>query len=142
MEVLTKIKQQLAEFDAKRKEMVSELQKEFPLILQPLMQKDETIKNISWNQYTPYFNDGDECTFSVYNDDIYVNGEDLYDLEGYEQSYSRKDREPNNLERTIDEIRAVLREIPEDFYKDLFGDHVKVTVNRDGTIETEEYDHD
>jgi hypothetical protein len=96
MEVLTKIKQQLAEFDAKRKEMVSELQKEFPLILQPLLHKDETIKSISWNQYTPYFNDGDECTFSVHNDDIYVNGEDLYDMEGYEQSYSRKNGRNRN----------------------------------------------
>lgn len=122
--------------------MVAELQKEFPLIIQPHLLKDDTIQNISWSQYTPYFNDGDECTFGVNNDDIYVNGDDLSELEGYEQSYSRKDREPNNLEKTVDEIRAALQAIPQEFYKDLFGDHVRVTVNRDGTIETEEYDHD
>ncbi len=46
------------------------------------------------------------------------------------------------LKRLVDSIRSPLAEVPESFYKDLFGDHVRVTVTREGTIETEEYQHD
>ncbi|KAA2242857.1 hypothetical protein F0L74_10030 [Chitinophaga agrisoli] len=139
---MDKIKQSLAEFEEKKKAYVAELQKEFPGIIQPLLLQCDQIKSISWTQYTPYFNDGDECTFGVHNDDLEVNGQDLYDLEGYELSYSRKDREPSQLERAVDDIRSALSEIPDDFYLALFGNHVKVTINRDGTIEKEEYEHE
>lgn len=32
--------------------------------------------------------------------------------------------------------------IPEDLMKDLFGDHIKVTINNDGSVETKDYNHD
>lgn len=28
--------------------------------------------NIEWCQYTPFFNDGDECTFGIYSGDLYL----------------------------------------------------------------------
>lgn len=39
------------------------------------------VKAIVWKQYTPYFNDGDTCEFSV-NDPYFTNaeGEDLHDI--------------------------------------------------------------
>jgi hypothetical protein len=42
----------------------------------------------------------------------------------------------------VDQIQEVLNSIPEDFFLDLFGDHAKVTIYADGTIDVEEYDHD
>lgn len=36
----------------------------------------------------------------------------------------------------------VISTIPDDFMKDLFGDHCLVTVYKNGNIEVEEYDHD
>jgi len=42
----------------------------------------------------------------------------------------------------FNQIKEVLNSIPEDFFRDLFGDHCKVTVFADGTIDVEEYDHD
>ena len=36
------------------------------------------VKSVSWTQYTPYFNDGEECTFSAHIDYFYVNGTDKY----------------------------------------------------------------
>lgn len=42
----------------------------------------------------------------------------------------------------IDDFKSALSDIDSEFLKELFGDHVLVTVNDDGTIETEEYEHD
>jgi hypothetical protein len=44
--------------------------------------------------------------------------------------------------KAVDQIKEVLNSIPEDFFKDLFGDHAKITLYADGSIEVEEYDHD
>lgn len=39
------------------------------------------LENFSWNQYTPYFNDGDECVFSVNRYSFAINdGIEEYDL--------------------------------------------------------------
>lgn len=46
------------------------------------------------------------------------------------------------LDELVDEFSRVLSSIDDEFYKDLFGDHVKVTVHADGRVETEEYEHD
>lgn len=42
----------------------------------------------------------------------------------------------------VKQIKEVLNSIPEDFFKEMFGDHVKVTLNSNGTCDVEEYDHD
>ena len=42
----------------------------------------------------------------------------------------------------VAQIKEVLNSTPEDFFKDLFGDHTKVTIHSDGSIEVEGYDHD
>ena len=43
---------------------------------------------------------------------------------------------------TVEQIQEILDTIPEEFLKDMFGDHCKVTLYADGNIEVEEYDHD
>lgn len=40
------------------------------------------------------------------------------------------------------EIKKVLSDIPEEFLKDLFGDHVEVKINKDGSIDVSEYEHE
>ncbi|MGP4084148.1 hypothetical protein [Streptomyces sp. KR55] len=59
--------------------------------LQPILQAvldDPTIVEFGWRQYTPYFNDGEPCTFSVYglwvrteDDQDVVDDDDDYELE-------------------------------------------------------------
>jgi len=149
--VLANIKDRLAEMEAKRKEMVEEIRKEFPNLLKPLFERSELIKSISWTQYTPYFNDGDECTFRV-SHDININGEYKDDISWYSWKYKyfvqkgeyKEESDEWNLEECaiVEEIEKVLENIPENFYKDLFGDHCEVTVNSDGTISVDEYEHD
>jgi hypothetical protein len=141
-------------------------------MLKPLFDKSNgKITSLGWSQYTPYFNDGDSCEFSLnINLDygILVNGKSLdegnffknniYRLEKYlkaDGSYEKwiKDYPEDELDvntvaenlflyEILKEFTDVLESIDEDFFKNLFGDHVTVTVFFNETIETEEYDHD
>lgn len=141
MSIVEKIKSEMAAFDAKRKELTDQLRKEFPALLAPLFEKYPGVKNVRWTQYTPYFNDGDTCEFSAnvsYAELNFDSGRD----EDEEEENETKQPEIEVPEKAEDEFQDVLTSIDESFYKDLFGDHVEVIVNRDGTIETEEYEHD
>jgi hypothetical protein len=182
--VLEKIKAELAAFEEKKRAMLAEIQKEFPVMFKDLFSQAPNLKSFGWTQYTPYFNDGDTCEFSVHLSYPYINGEndDDYDDDN-ESSISIKVHEYKKLEtdedvrindevaekagyswykgksigdeglcynpkydadaaRVVSEINSVLNDIPEEFFKDMFGDHVKVTLHSNGEIEVEEYDHD
>ncbi len=118
------------------------------------------IKSFSWSQYTPYFNDGDTCTFSANTDYLTVNGEHIDDCDWYQEyivtSYGTYDRDlkkyvgrveiPNfNYNKTNSDsvgiIIEFLSKFDNDFYMTRFGDHCEITVTADG-IETGDYEHD
>jgi TRAP-type C4-dicarboxylate transport system substrate-binding protein len=144
MEIVEKIKAEMAAFDEKRKELTEQLKKDFPALLAPLFEKYPSVKNVRWTQYTPYFNDGDPCEFSTnasWADLNYNNNEDEDD-EDDDDTEKVEAEEIEVPEEAEDEFREVLSSIDDSFYKDLFGDHVEVTVLRDGTINIEEYEHD
>ena len=146
-DVIEKIKTELSVFEEKKIALVNELRQEFPKIMQPLFEQSKKIDSFSWTQYTPYFNDGDECYFGV-NDVDEVNGAHIYDCKFLEKEIGPwAARTPNPDYDAYEfgiytEIADIISSIPEDFLKDLFGDHVQVTVNRDGTISVETYEHD
>ena len=135
---------------------------------------------ICWRQYTPYFNDGDTCEFSVHELGFFSEGdyEALKDGEledPYEHnSYSKPSNyvyqslaDPNNRYRDyyqkevdaydalvakhgerfavvadgIEQFNKLFNEIDDDVMLSLFGDHVQVTVTKDG-IDVEEHEHD
>jgi hypothetical protein len=121
--------------------------------------------SFGWRQYTPYFNDGDTCTFSAHTDDPSVNGfSDYGDWDGDELPEDH----PTNLHRqakatvwnskarhwndanpaysakaaaTVEAVKAFLKQFEDDVLMEMFGDHKKVIVTRDGT-QVEEYEHD
>lgn len=118
------------------------------------------LESFSWNQYTPYFNDGDTCVFSANTDYIKVNGEYAEDSEWISESivtnwgtYNRETKKyegrvevPNKgydpeLAGAVKEIQSFLNSLDNDFYIFRFGDHSEITVSREG-IEVEDYDHD
>lgn len=148
MELLEKINAQLEELKEKRKALVSELQKDFPSLIVPLLAESKRIESIGWRQYTPYFNDGDECVFGVNNDYLEVNGVDEDNADFLNEKIWKDGKYENNPDidqhevAIFEKIQSVLKSVPDDFYKDLFGDHVRVTIHKDGRIETEEYEHD
>lgn len=175
MTSLETIKAKISEINAKKQELVADLRKDFAPMLKPLFEKSKgKIKSFGWTQYTPYFNDGDECEFGVNVDYPYINGEDELDtlnedkyvtityenenevkeyleLKGYkwmmnntigQGGYIKNKEYDSELLDLVQEFKSAISDIDSEFLKDLFGDHVKVTVHDDGNIETEEYEHD
>ncbi len=97
------------------------------------------LKSVSWTQYTPYFNDGEECSFSVHLDEPTINGFDPYDDDKDAANlYAQTDKESKACLKAVDDF---LDAFDADVYEDLFDDHVEVTVTRKG-IKTSEYQHD
>ena len=174
MTTLQEIKNKIEAIQKQKEELTAQLRKDFAPMLMPLFEKTNgKIKSIGWSQYTPYFNDGEECTFSTNLDmdyGIMVNGQTLedreddlfgsdpYSLNLYISNIERYNKwvsdhpeytlnestKENDLEIVgyVKEFYDLLSSIDDEFYKDLFGDHVEVTINADGTVETNEYNHD
>lgn len=91
-------------------------------------EENPKLETVSWSQYTPYFNDGEECTFSSNHEWADIEGEGLkYDSPEY-----------NKIK---DDIREFLSQFDNDLLKHMFGDHVKIVITKEG-ISIEEYDHD
>jgi hypothetical protein len=172
------------EMDKLRNEMTKESKKAFKSGVKELFSQYPNLNSFAWTQYTPYFNDGDECIFGAYTDCVFLNGdtEALYPCEletlldhvnnkektikklrkeiedskndKYESSWRKEYNEakikeieesnPDEVKEQAKMIRDIvdfLQLIDSDTLRDMFGDHVMVTVSRDG-IDTESYEHD
>jgi hypothetical protein len=130
------------------KQMVKDLTTEFFNI-------NPAIHAIIWNQYAPYFNDGDPCYFSV-NSPIFTNAsteEQLGDIYGEEYNgpdddiftiYSWSSSEAAvgiNVESLKSFESFITSHEMSDVFEEMFGEHVTVTATREG-FTAEEYDHD
>lgn len=147
-----------------RADYMNAAQIEFKEAANGLFDKYPRLKSFSFEAYTNFFNDGDTCYFAAYVDYPDINGfrnsenygededidglEDLVSLgkrENYDSSSGKFITNPNcDMEAATiyDEVKNFLRAFDYDFYKEMFGDHVRITVTKD-KIETEEYtDHD
>lgn len=143
-------------FQAKAQDLFKETTKEF-------FDKNPAVTAIMWTQYTPYFNDGDTCEFSV-NEPYFTNakGDQVDDLtrwgeyegedEGVwsESSWGfkyTKERHPETDFSGVDQAMVnkfsglIQSSDMEDVMKAMFGDHVRVTASREG-FDVEDIDHD
>lgn len=138
--------------------------------LQPILQAvldDPTIVEFGWRQYTPYFNDGEPCTFNIHGtwartdadrdadeDELEMwghrslgkttGGEWVDDPEtGRRKKVGARYEGPDQAR--YERVKALEAAVEGgEFYDvllDAFGDHACVTVRRDG-IEVEFYEHD
>jgi len=126
----------LEELKKKHSELKKEIKKEsaslFKEACQDIFKKYPNLTRFAWTQYTPYFNDGDECVFGVNNYDIFIN-----DLEEY--YCDREDKK--ELKDAKKEITKMLQSIDDDIFYEMFGDHCKVIVTaKDITVK--QYQHD
>lgn len=92
------------------------------------------LRDFAWSQYTPYWNDGEPCCFSVHDWFTASYFNELPEFEGERDEVSY-DSDLNAR------LSALINGIDEDVMRDLFGDHVTVLVSRD-TVEVEECEHD
>lgn len=138
MNNIEKFNEKKAEWNKKRDEMREEGKELLFSTLQELFEKNENLKKIAWTQYTPWFNDGDTCEFHAHIDYPDVN-------DWQEGDYYEGDEEEDETTKPSDElykeIVSLLNILDEDDYKEIFGDHVKVTITKEG-YEVEGYDHD
>ncbi len=121
--------------------------KEFTEKSKVLFEKNPGLESFAWTQYTPYFNDGDTCRFSAHIDKPDINGVDGGDIDsGEEWSNVQRTmitvREPSIEYMLQEPVANFLCQFNEREFKKMFGDHTKVTVHRDGTVDTDECSHD
>ncbi|MGW9170118.1 hypothetical protein [Streptomyces decoyicus] len=144
--------------------------------LAPLFQAvmdDPSIVEFGWQQYTPYFNDGDTCEFSVHGLWVKTTAEQELEEEGTEEfghwdleaewghpSLGKRnyewvgewpDRKRIDLgyegpdEARYDRVQALDSALQGAHFENAllakFGDHARVTVQKDG-IDVEFYSHD
>lgn len=128
------------------KEALKELFAAFPIL-----------DSVKWTQYTPYFNDGDACTFSV--NDVYikfsgVTGTRAESVGDWGDGWLNLDYEHeilNEIEQLDEPTKKSLIKTIELLNKELqgnedalyaaFGDHVEVIVDRTN-IDAVSYSHD
>jgi len=94
--------------------------------------------SFSWEQYTPYFNDGDECIFGV---EYHYPDLDFGRKKLREQDFFDDPVESSNRAAITCKVQDLLKLFEAEDYKEMFGDHCQVTVYLD-RIETEIISHD
>lgn len=137
--------------------------------LQPVLQAvldDPTIVEFGWRQYTPYFNDGEPCTFSAHGTWVRTDAdkdadEDELEMWGHRTlgkvttewaenpENGRREKSGETYEgpdrARYDRCKALESAVEggafEHVLLDAFGDHANITVRRDG-IQVEFYEHD
>jgi hypothetical protein len=157
--MLEELKQMNAELEELKKQHLEKSKILFGNVSKALFEKHPLLESFSWPQYTPYFNDGDECTFSAHVDEPDMNGIDGYEIDFSEptiteygeydkitRSYPNKKDVPNpkynpELGSAYNDVKEFLQNINEEVLRDLFGDHIKVTVRKSG-VQVEKYSHD
>jgi len=141
------------QFQTQAQDLFKELAKEF-------WDKNPGLTAVKWTQYTPYFNDGDACVFGV-NDVVFTNApaDELNevspwgDYEGESEDVfvtsnigyiMNSDRDWHKRERdallklgdtidtaSCDEFAQAVSHL-DDVMLAMFGDHVQVTMTREG----------
>lgn len=117
-------------------------------------------KIVSWEQYTPYFNDGDVCAFGMREVNVFIDGisnesDSDWDWLPYVPSgrgtsdWSRKvwdewearSEEDKDAIIRATEFASKLASV-EEFLEAAFGDHVRITARREGIFVEGYTDHD
>lgn len=118
-----------ARLDKLREEHKGVVEDAFREVFCGLFKEHPDLKQFAWRQYTPYFNDGDVCTFSVNTYDPRINDEEWFE----------------GTSDLCGPVRKALENFRDEDYLAAFGDHVEVQVLRVGDgciISTKECDHD
>jgi lysophospholipase L1-like esterase len=113
-------------------------------LFKPFFDANPKIDAVKWSQYTPYFMDGDPCVFGV-NEIVLVSKELFTDEDA--DSYHGENSVPEwdadaEFRPLFDAANEIRNPLPNELLQDIFGDHVEVTIYRDGTFDTNECSHD
>lgn len=148
----SKLTQLIADFEAAQKTFQENGKKALTEAVREFFNDYPEVTSLSWTQFAPYFNDGDECVFSVHpltasnasdGTDSISYGEyegDEEDVWVYDGDYG-SDEVPPHIDAALDEFSSLIQsDSLSDLFRSLFGNHTRVTCTREG-IKTDSYDH-
>ena len=146
-ELITKQSELQRQFQKEAQSLFKDVTKEF-------FELNPSVKSIVWTQYSPYFNDGDECVFGVHcatftnDEDGEVSwGEYEGDKDGIwtygDDSYNSDEALPDDFKASACDAfdRMIQSSEMEDVMEAMFGNHVKVIATREG-FDVQDHDHD
>lgn len=150
--------QRLNELNQERKQLLTQLVPEIEKRLKAL-KFPSGIDSVGWTQYTPYFNDGDACTFSVRCDiDYFFINDEVSDESKFSERLSKTEYKKNPLTGKYEldinlnydeevggfanQFVDLINSFPEEVLEEAFGDHCQVTLHRGGEIKVDSYEHD
>jgi len=159
-EKLELLKKRRKEIEKIRSEINKTSKEIFDEFCKNIFFKYSKLNSFSWSQYTPYFNDGDVCVFSVYTDYLKINGQPAEESDWfsektitdwgkwnpkkkiYENRLSKdNDKFDSELRAANDEIVDFLNLFDNDFFQENYGDHAEITITPNG-LNIQEYDHE
>ena len=159
-EIIKEVKEKQSEIAKLKQELHKKSEAAFFEGAKQIIDSCPDLESVSWNQYTPYFNDGDVCQFSANTDYLRVNGEYADEDDSLRSTivvtngtwnrdkrvYEGRVEKPNpkynqSLAEAVDKMTEFLGIFDNDFFQTQFGDHVTVTITANG-VDTEDYDHD
>lgn len=91
------------EINKLKNSLSKDFDKLFKMSCKKIFKDHKDFHSFSWVQYTPYWNDGDTCTFSAHTDSIYIDdiedSFDIYNLNSLLEDLKNKDRTIKKLEK-------------------------------------------
>lgn len=145
-----------AKFEETMNNLKKDLQKQLETAFKLFFEKHPEVATIHWVQYTPYFNDGDECVFGVH--ELYFTKTPWNELENYwgeddeglisEKYWDNVTRKyvinpdlSSDLAEDMNKFAKVFGSLDDDIHRAAFGDHVWVMAHKDG-FEVTNFHHD
>jgi hypothetical protein len=152
----TKLKEAKQRIEEAKKTIKETAKDVFKELTAELFEENQNLVSFSWTQYTPYWNDGDVCEFDANIDypsvKIKTDGGKIVRFNDYETvevdedeiEYEVEDTEKYDrmCEKLVTKVAKILKNFDNDDFKMMFGDHVEVTVDRNGKVRTSEYEHE
>ena len=133
-----KLKLLVEKIDKLKQELTQKAQAGLMACLKELFEQHPEVKKIQFTAYTPYWNDGEECTYWCNASSADINNSE-YDDEDDE------DDEDEILPKVSSQVRDIfqdaLNQLDDDTWFDIVGDHALVTITPEG-IDVQEYEHE
>ncbi len=155
-EIQVSIAEMTSEFETMRKSYQDKMQTKMKEVFKAFFEQNSEVAGIVWTQYTPYFADGDECTFDRHD---FFFTTDASKLEDIESAYDLEDDSDDTCgelagrdaftwsggsrpaKKGYPEFNKLLESIPQEIYKETFGDHAFIVATAKG-FDVREYEHD
>ena len=130
-----KLKKLVNEIDMLKQELTQKAKDGLMQCLKELFEMHPEVKKLQFTAYTPYWNDGEECTYWCNASSADINSNE----------YDDEDEDDESLPEVTNGVRDIfldaLSTLDDDTWFDIVGDHALVTITPQG-IHVQEYEHE